>query len=367
MIQKPSVLKSTTRPTISLIAKAAIVAACGVVIVFATVTTTGTASVSHAAASQTAVTPKATNRQELDFAGAPIPFEAVRKEARQPLQVASAKELELRLANGGELEIGNSPLIVGSVNRDQRGHAYIAVDRLILKGKQASIVTNGADVVIVANVIESHGGTIRAFTPSSTIASSGTNPGEKGERGASGGSVTLLTVRGIEGRLDVNLTGQQGGSGAQGHTGNVGDAGRKGRNASSAGLWCNHAGDDGEAGKKGDRGLTGGAAGPGGDGGTFSVYRLDAKPIPSAGITYVLDGGKPGVPGAGGTGGRGGTGGEGGNGDGACGGGRAGSQGATGDAGESGATASNGTAGNATIKTLPLEAILRETTFLNPQ
>lgn len=301
----------------------------------------------------------ASSVQELNFGPhSPIQFNAIRSEARAPITFNSERDLQLRLRNGGTVLISESDLVTGEPNFSKRGLQYMALDTLELN-KGARIVTGGNDLIIIANKIISEDGAIIAFTKKTRKAASATSPGNPGSPGVSGDTVMLIAINGIEGRLHVDLSGQDGGDGAKGITGQVGRHGDRGDQAVWTLLNCNKGGGNGSDGGTGEKGGAGGAAGNGGNGGTFLLYNVGPAPIPAADWDYVKKGGTRGTPGKGGDGGPGGPGGQGASGGGPCRNGKPGHTGPRGQRGDSGSKGFNGSEGTSLVKNMNLELVMK--------
>lgn len=306
-----------------------------------------------------AAAPK-TGPQQIDFGkGSAVPFSAVREEAKEPISLNSEPEFQLRLKNGGTVVISESDLETGKPNFQQRGLQFMALDTLQLK-KGARIVTGGNDLVIFANKIVSEDGSIVAFTDADRTAKNATTVGGGGSPGVSGGTVTLIAINGIDGRLHVDLGGQNGGDGATGAQGANGANGAKGEDSESTPFGCAHGGGGGLPGSAGQKGATGGPAGNGGSGGSFFLYNVGDQPVPTAVWEYVANAGLAGRPGNGGLGGRGGHGGDGGNGGGFCGGGPPGANGQDGSQGDSGPVGINGGVGNSLVTNMEFELLIQK-------
>src|SRR5579863_1070900 len=147
-------------------------------------------------------------KQVIDFGkGNSVPFTAIKMEARTPVALDSDSDFKLRLANGGTVAFSQSDLVLGVPNFQQRSLQFMALDTFeLLKG--ARIITGGNDLVIIANKIVSEDGHIISFDGSTRKASDGSGAGAPGAPGVSGGTVTLIAINGIEGRLHVDLSGQ---------------------------------------------------------------------------------------------------------------------------------------------------------------
>ena len=170
--------------------------------------------------------------QVLDFGkDNPIPFSLINEAARAPIEFNTEADMQLRLKNGGTVQIGESDLTFNQANPKKRALQYMAVDVLELKAG-AKIITNGTDLVIVANKIVSEDGSIIAFDKNRAAANA-TATGGAGQSGADGGSVTLIAINGVEGRIHVDLSAQNGGDGAPGADAANGAPGGKGENADS--------------------------------------------------------------------------------------------------------------------------------------
>jgi hypothetical protein len=300
-----------------------------------------------------------TGPQEIDFGkGNPVQLTTVRAEARAPIAFNTGQELQIRLKSGGTVVISESDLVTGDPNFGKRGLQFMALDTLELK-KGARIVTGGNDFVVFANKIISEDGAIVAFTDKTRKAADFTAVGGPGAPGVSGGTVTLIAINGIEGRLRVDLSGEDGGNGATGAPGVRGQDGAKGENADWTLLNCQHDGGGGTAGANGGQGATGGPAGNGGHGGSLFLYNVSDKPVAQAFYDFVAKAGDAGEPGTGGTGGAAGLGGEGGNGGGPCHGGPRGANGNPGPQGSRGPGGKAGSQGQALVRNMDLELLIK--------
>ncbi len=301
--------------------------------------------------------------QKIEAHGSQLPFDMVNVEARKPLAHGISKQqLDIRLHNGGVLEL-DAELAITPATFDKNSVVFLGLDELRLK-KGARIVTGGNTLVIFANKVSSEDGEIISFSSNNRKASDGAG-GTAGSPGVPAGAVTLVVVQKLEGRLHVDLSGQNGGAGSQGAAGAAGARGAKGQRANSGTVVCNSGGGDGARGEDGKQGVKGGDGGAGGHGGNFYFYNVGSAPLPSAAYAFVASAGKGGPPGAGGPGGAGGAGGEGGDGDGPCGGGHGGPSGSPGPAGAAGAGGADSAPGTAVVKNLAIDVVLTDTTVFN--
>jgi hypothetical protein len=306
-----------------------------------------------------APSPQNAGAQEIDLGKQnAVPFQVVRSEARAPINLNSERDFEVRLKSGGTVVLSESDLTTGEPNFSKRGMQFMALDTLELR-KGARIVTGGNDLVIFANKIISEDGSIVAFTEKTRKATDATQPGGAGAPGVSGGTVTLIAVNGVDGRLHVDLSGQDGGTGQKGAPGAPGAHGAKGEDASSGPLGCNHGGGGGLPGSDGQKGATGGPGGNSGSGGSFFLYNVGDKPVPTAVWEFKAIAGAPGNTGPGGDGGAGGAGGDGGNGGGFCGGGPPGASGHNGPSGEIGPEGRKGSDGNSLSKNMDMQLLIK--------
>ena len=166
--------------------------------------------------------------------------------------------------------------------------------------------------------------------------------GNPGFPGRSAPTIYLVTNR-IEGKVMVDLRGQDGGDGGPGQTGGDGGLGRSGASASAILGRCRAEATNGGNGGKGGSGGPGGEGGRGGNGGTLVLLGYEkALDYIAGSIIADVQGGKPGAGGVGGEPGKGGDGGIGGRADPPCPGGQPGRDGEVGKLGSKG---SDGTPG----------------------
>lgn len=298
-------------------------------------------------------------KQELDFGkGNSVPFAALAEEPKAPMSFVSEDAFKLRLKNGGTVSVSQSDLVLGAPEFRKRGLFVLGMDVLELK-KGARIVTGGNDLVIYTNKVISEGGEIISFDDKSKKAANAMSAGGAGSPGVSGGTVSIFAVNGIEGRLSINLRGQEGGDGAQGNRGADGQMGMQGYGAQTFLGVCQSPGTSGAPGSPGQRGATGGPTGHGGSGGTFILYNVGATPIPGASWEFSAAAGDPGKPGDGGPGGNGGAGGLGGSGYGLCRNGPRGAWGSNGQPGDAGSPGLSGAPGNYFVRNLDFESLLK--------
>jgi hypothetical protein len=297
--------------------------------------------------------------QILDFGrGGRIPVDALSQEARTPIPFNSGPQVVADLASHGKVVIRKSTVVVGEPDFQKRSVFFLYLDTLELLD-HAGIVTGGNDLVIICNKLKAEDATITAFTEKTKKAADASATGGAGVPGVSGGTVTIIAINGIEGRLHVDLSGEDGGNGANGQLGANGLPGAKGENPEWGLFGCSHGGGDGLPGTPGQRGATGGPAGNGGSGGAFFLYNAGRDPIPTAAFEFVANSGNPGTSGPGGEGGIGGHGGDGGNGGGPCSGGHPGPNGANGANGETGQPGRQGSAGTSLVQNLDLELLVK--------
>lgn len=240
------------------------------------------------------------------------------------------------LAKKGSLTLDANTFTVGPIGG--RISLTIAVHTLtLIHGSR--IVTNGNTLTIQAVRIVG-GGSIVSFLPE-TLTLASAPPGASGPSGHDGGTVFIDAIKGIDGNLEVDLSGQNGGDGGPGASGSAGPAGARGSDAVQGLLDCHSGGGDGSKGGMGSPGRPGGGGGNGGNGGELTLSK--ALAAQASQIHFKSRGGSPGLGGIGGPGGPGGPGGQGGSGSGMCSGGNPGPQG---DPGPAGAFGAKGTPGN---------------------
>jgi hypothetical protein len=196
----------------------------------------------------------------------------------------------------------------------------------------AKIITNGNPLRIKAVMIKSSGGKIISF-PETTRTPKDAPTGDPGTAGLDGGTVEIDATD-LDGRLTVELPGQNGGKGGQGEAGAPGKAGTHGTDASDHLFDCARAGGAGGAGGNGEDGHQGANGGAAGKGGTLTL-KGGIKSRKNL-IDFSAPPGKPGEKGPGGEGGQGGAGGQGGSGSVHCGGGPSGAPGLAGKKGPDG-------------------------------
>ncbi len=237
--------------------------------------------------------------------------------------------------NGDTLTLDGSTLTVGPVGADKTTSLNVKELKLV---NGSRIVTNGNKLKITASRITSYDGQIISFLPNNSRAPD--SPlGVPGKAGADGGTVEIDAAE-LQGRLSIELPGQNGGSGGRGFDGVAGPAGARGNDGADHLFDCAHGGGDGRAGGDGSPGTSGAPGGAAGSGGTLTL-RGGIKTQQNS----ILFSGAPGVPGVGGSGGGGGApglGGQGGSGSVYC---RGGHPGPDGRAGANGSPGASGTAG----------------------
>jgi hypothetical protein len=264
----------------------------------------------------------------------------LRRDMKEPLQIRE-------LARRGSLTLDGSTLTVGPVGANVV--LTIAVHTLTLQ-HGSRIVTNGNALTIQAVRIVG-GGSIVSFLPESQAPAS-VPAGAPGISGHDGGTVYLDAIKGIDGNLEIDLSGQNGGPGGQGASGSAGPAGARGSDGVPGLFDCKSGGGNGSKGGTGSPGQPGGVGGDGGNGGELVLSKSlfaptgqngpPGGPIPPDQIHFIANGGSPGLSGARGPRGPGGPGGQGGSGNGLCSGGSPGPQG---DPGPTGTDGHDGTPG----------------------
>ncbi|TAY34677.1 hypothetical protein ELH93_19545 [Rhizobium leguminosarum] len=306
-----------------------------------------------------------------EFSGFSINYDTLPGEARLAVPVdITTDQFKARLKEGGNIVLDGNETIVGQIVPGSKSVAFLVLDKLELKNG-AKIITNGNFLAIFVNKLVSEDGQIVSFRDDSAKAGPGgagqtpSEAGKPGSPGAGGGVVSIHVIDNIEGRLKVDLRGQDGGNGGVGAAGSKGATGSRGGDAADgplgwAGGSCDHSGGNGAQGALGYPGGSGGSGGPGGDGGYFELINIGAAPLPTAGFDFSANGGKPGANGAGGPGGPGGNGGDGGHGSAYCGGGHGGPTGPQGNPGTTFAELQPaGAPGKSIAKNLDLEVIVR--------
>lgn len=234
-----------------------------------------------------------------------------------------------------QLELNGTVLsLAGPEDRGKR----ISASRLVLKGN-AAIVTNGGNLEIEVIDLEVSAGRVASFIRRSTPPAAEAD--QQGRDGRSGGVVKLLVHGTINGRLPVDLSGEDGGMGSSGIVGQPGASGAPGDRASSGLFDCRRGPGAGKPGLPGGPGGAGRSGGNGGDGGRFIVVGNGSDKLLGAfAELFTAKGGEGGPGGPGGPGGDGGPGGPGGFGEGLCSGG-----GPRGPSGQRGAQGQPGSAG----------------------
>lgn len=229
------------------------------------------------------------------------------------------------------------PVIIESATlaaRNPGAPLVLATPRLVLR--DATIVTDGADLTLEVEELEVRNSVVRSF-PNGAKAAGG--PG----RGA--GTLRLVVHDGVRGVLRVDLSGEAGLPGNPGALGAAGAAGEKGPRARSERNECQTPAGPGVRGGPGGRGGKGGDGTKGGDGGALEIIAADPAAV-AAHIDFEAHGGAGGPAGPGGAGGPGGPGGLGGDPAGVCfGDGPAGAPGAPGPTGETGKAGQDGREG----------------------
>ena len=186
--------------------------------------------------------------------------------------------------------------------------------------------------------------------------------GRLGNLAIRGGLLSIFVVQEFEGRLHVDLSGQDGGDGGMGVKGAQGARGARGQDAVTGdfGIGRKRPGTVGAKGYTGNPGGHGGNAGNGGHGGVLNLFNIGPAAIADASYSFVSNGGREGGSGTGGLGGDGGLGGEGGSGAGNCDGGPPGQRGDPGKEGDPGEKALRGADGTIVARNLDLELMLRQ-------
>jgi tetratricopeptide (TPR) repeat protein len=255
--------------------------------------------------------------------------------------VKSPSETELLLSKRPSLDLGGKTVVI---DPDAPRASYTIVARTIRFSRDTLIVTNGNELSIIASDLISDGGRIASFVHQ-PYSSERANPGRNGK---DGGVVHLHVVDHIEGRLIVQLRGQDGGDGVDGANGVRGGFGAPGRPAVNGTFSCAASGMPGGQGEPGGPGQDGQAGGNGGNGG-----RLEGeKYSPSGEIQFEAEPGRGGHGGNGGAGGPGGLGGPGGDGSTFCGSGVPGPPGLAGLAGSPAPKGKDGLPGSNQVRTL---------------
>ncbi len=297
-----------------------------------------------------------------------IAEDTIPQEVTNPLPAnLTAQSLSIRLQETGTVRFidGGTEIVGGGFSADLIRIWVIDTFEL----KNSKIITNGNTLVIICNKLIADGASIVAFDANHRKAASGAahvgKNGEPGKPGDSGGLVSIHVIQSMEGRLDVDLSGQEGGNGLDGIAGDPGGPGTPGTPC-DAGFsgWpvphpiCHADGGPGGKGGTGGPGGHGGQGGNGGKGGSFLLYNVGDNSIPQAAYSFKADGGGAGQSGRGGSGGQGGDGGSGGDGNWVCHGGPVGPRGDTGTEGNSPGNGVQGPPGLKIIQNLDLQAFI---------
>jgi hypothetical protein len=288
------------------------------------------------------------------------------QEVTQPIPLGMSQgDFKVRLAESGRWVFEGDILLAPAPDPAVRKTYTFVFDSVELRNG-ARIVTNGNNLVIIANKLNVGNGKIVAFQDKDKAAHAGqsgpgaSEPGQPGERGIGAGTVSIHVIQQVNGFLDVDLSGQAGGAGGNGAKGARGARGADGSKGLSTLFDCRQGGGNGNPGGQGTPGGNAGNGGPGGDGGTLHIYTIGKDPLPNASYRLTAAGGAGGQKGSPGDGGDGGDGGHRGGGDGHCKGGD--SDGAMGPAGPVGFAAKDspkGIDGTAIVEAINLEAMLK--------
>lgn len=260
-----------------------------------------------------------------------------------------------------DLVLDGATLVLGDQAANGRVRSIVA--NIVRLENGARIVTNGADLEIMANQIVSDGGRVVAFefveaarqvsgsapAPSASTGSGVAAPSrpstastELGTPGAGGGLLRLVALTPLQGRLTVRLNGQDGADGQPGRPGEGAAAVSFGGGDAIGNLIDCSTGNL-ERAVSGGPGGQGGAGGAGGNGGVLELVG------PIAGSRNLIEfQAEPGIPGRGGAGGAGGQGGVVRNP--ACGGGGFSPSGALGPQGGPGPTGEEGQPGRVVLR-----------------
>jgi len=253
---------------------------------------------------------------------------------------ASAEEIGALLRGQASLTLDGAVL---NVTPPRAGSSRsLAVQKLELRNG-ASIVTNGVNLEIYAQTIQSNGGAIVSFTAQGKSVAGIPPPGSSGASGLSAGTVVLFGKLQGSDVLVVSLPGQDGQSGGVGLKGPTGAQGPNGSNGSDHLFDCARGGGNGGNGARGGDGGRGGTGGSGGSGGRLILRGEIAGQRLQ--VDFSADGGRKGTGGVGGPGGDGGAGGRGGSGTVYCRGGSNGNSGPPGQEGEAGVSGVDGDRG----------------------
>jgi len=297
-----------------------------------------------------------------------ISEDTIPQEVTKPLPPnLTADSLRIRLQEGGTIKFvdGGTEIVGGGFSTDLI--RIWVVDKIELQNSK--IVTNGNNLVIICNKLIANGASIISFDDNNRKAKNGEiytgKNGEPGSPGDSGGVVSIHVVEDLQGRLDVNLSGQSGGNGLNGIAGDNGGQGAPGKPC-DAGLdgfpfphpVCHADGGPGGKGGTGSPGGHGGHGGNGGKGGTFLLFNVGDNSLPSAAYSFLADGGSGGKSGKGGAGGAGGPGGPGGDGNVVCHGGPVGPPGDRGSDGDTPGDGVTGPPGSIIVQNLDLQAFI---------
>jgi hypothetical protein len=292
-----------------------------------------------------------------------------------PIEITT-DQFTARLKQGGTLTLDGTALTIAPPSATKHAVAFMALDRLELKNG-AKIITNGNVLSLFVNTLESEDGQILSFDPSTNKATKGPAAvkaagagGNPGDPGVSGGVVSVHVIQKLDGRLTVDLHGQDGGDGSDGQKGGTPGQASRGEDAQDGpgGVltvgWCKKGGSDGQPGYQGLQGGAAGAGGRGGDGGYFELINVGPQPIPAVSYSFSANPGTKGKVGTPGEGGDGGLGGIGGHGSTYCGGGRQGPTGPKGPGGPLPLTAPDAAPGNSLVRNLDMEVVIRSSVIV---
>lgn len=213
------------------------------------------------------------------------------------------------LRAAGDLTLNRTVLVIGAADQPPQT-VHLTARALKLEG--STIVTNGHKLVIHAEQVVADGASkvvaIADDAPRKQPPGPAGSRAPDGRGGRAAGEVELYMLKPVEGRLVLDLEGQDGQDGADGGKGADGAAGAKGRSSKVKHGFCKRGAKPGGPGGDGAPGGHGGNGGDGGAGGLLNVVFYNA-PVHVDRLVYDVDAGAPGRKGEAGAGGKGGPGG----------------------------------------------------------